>query len=213
MRIKEKFNRKLLVEGNDDQHVIWALCKKFDIPETFDVVDCEGIDKLYEAIPVRFKQSGIQTIGIIIDADTEINKRWLGVKDILSKLGFIPPDDILSTGLILSKEPGIKVGVWLMPDNHLNGMLEDFISFLVSPNDELLPIVDATLAEIESLNLNRYQLNHKTKAKIHTWLAWQDEPGTPMGLSITKKYLTTDEETCLCLIRWLQDLFREPELS
>ena len=63
---KEKFDRKLLVEGNDDRHVIWALCEKFDIAETFDIVDCEGIDKLYEAIPVRFKQSGIRAIGIII---------------------------------------------------------------------------------------------------------------------------------------------------
>lgn len=30
---REKFNKKLLVEGNDDQHVVWALCKKFDLPE------------------------------------------------------------------------------------------------------------------------------------------------------------------------------------
>ena len=52
MRIKEKFNKKLLVEGNDDQHVIWALCAQFKIIETFDVIDCEGIDKLLEQIPV-----------------------------------------------------------------------------------------------------------------------------------------------------------------
>jgi hypothetical protein len=38
MGAKEKFDKKLLVEGNDDQHVILALCKKFDIAETFDVI-------------------------------------------------------------------------------------------------------------------------------------------------------------------------------
>lgn len=32
---KENYTKKLLVEGNDDQHVIWALCEKFNIPETF----------------------------------------------------------------------------------------------------------------------------------------------------------------------------------
>ncbi len=29
MKIKEKFNKELVVEGNDDQHVIWALCGIF----------------------------------------------------------------------------------------------------------------------------------------------------------------------------------------
>jgi hypothetical protein len=212
MKINEKFNRKLLVEGNDDRHVIWALCERFDIAETFDVIDCGGLDKLYEAVPVRFKQSGIQAVGIIIDADSAINDRWESIKNLLSKQGFAPPDDLPSTGLILSREAGVKVGVWLMPDNNLNGMLEDFISFLVPPDDKLLPVVDTVLAEIESQKLNKYLLAHKSKAKIHTWLAWQDDPGVPMGLSITKKYLTTDEETCLRLIKWLQKLFCEPDV-
>lgn len=87
---KEKFSKKLLVEGNDDQHVVWALCKKFDIPETFDVIDCEGIDKLNEQIPVRLKQSGIDTLGIIIDADREIKNRWTSLKGLLSSQGFNP---------------------------------------------------------------------------------------------------------------------------
>ncbi|MDR3189523.1 MAG: hypothetical protein LBT94_10185 [Prevotellaceae bacterium] len=213
MRINEEFNRKLLVEGNDDQHVIWALCKRSGIPKTFDVVDCEGIDKLFEVVPVRFKQSEIQAIGIIVDADTEIGRRWVAVKNLLSQQGFAPPDDLPPTGLILSNESGVKAGVWIMPDNNLNGMLEDFISFLVPPDDELLPIADATLAAIESQHLNKYALIHKSKAKIQTWLAWQDNPGAPMGLSITKRYLTTDEETCQRLIGWLRALFCEPELS
>jgi hypothetical protein len=86
----------------------------------------------------------------------------------------------------------------------------DFISFLIPPDDELLPVVDAALAEIESRNLNKYSPNHNAKAKIHTWLAWQETPGAPMGLSITRKYLTTDGETCSRLMTWLQDLFHMP---
>ena len=44
---KERFKKKLLVEGNDDQHVIWALCEKYSVKESFDVVDCSGIDSLF----------------------------------------------------------------------------------------------------------------------------------------------------------------------
>ena len=206
---KEKFSKKLLVEGNDDQHVVWALCKKFDIPETFDVIDCEGIDKLNEQIPVRLKQSGIDTLGIIIDADREIKNRWTSLKGLLSAQGFKVPDDLPSTGLVLTNGNNIKGGVWIMPNNNLNGMIEDFISFLVPKDDKLLPIVHSTLDDIEKQKLNKYPSIHKSKAAIHSWLSWQEDPGTPMGLGITKRYLTTDDETCLLLIKWLDELFNK----
>ena len=91
MKTTEKHNQKLLVEGNEDQHVIWALCQKHNLINNFDVVDCEGIDKLLAQIPVRFKQSGIETIGIILDADTDINSRWQTLKDIFDKQEIILP--------------------------------------------------------------------------------------------------------------------------
>lgn len=206
---KEKFSKKLLVEGNDDQHVVWALCKKFDMPETFDVIDCEGIDKLNEQIPVRLKQSGIDTLGIIIDADREIKNRWASLKGSLSAQGFKVPDDLPSTGLILTNSNNLKAGVWIMPNNNLNGMIEDFISFLVPKDDKLLPIVRATLDDIEKQNLNKYPSFHKSKAVIHSWLSWQEDPGTPMGLGITKRYLTTDNATCSLLMKWLVELFNK----
>ncbi len=209
MRVKEKFNKKLLVEGNDDQHVIWALCEKFKVPESFDVIDCEGIDKLTEQIPVRFKQSGIDTLGFIIDADSEIKNRWDSMKGFLSAQGFSVPDQLPSTGLVIRNESNLKVGVWIMPNNNLNGMLEDFISFLVPKDDKLLPIVNSTLNEIEKKNLNNYASIHKSKAVIHSWLSWQEDPGTPMGLGITKRYLTTNEATCSLLVTWLQELFNK----
>jgi hypothetical protein len=208
MKIKEKHTRKLLVEGNDDQHVIWALCERFNIPEVFDVIDCGGIDNLYESISLRFKQTSVETIGIIIDADINLNNRWAYVRKLLSNQGFKMPEDLPNDGLILLSG-NTKVGVWIMPSNDTNGMLEDFMSFLVPQNDVLLPVVDATLNEIESQKLNRYSLTHKSKARIHSWLSWQEDPGTPMGLSITKRYLTTDNENCKQLVNWLQKLFIE----
>lgn len=205
MKIKEKYTRKLLVEGNDDQRIIWALCERFNIPEIFDVIECGGIDKLYESISLRFKQTNIETVGIIIDADTNLNDRWTSIKNLLSDQGFNVPENLPKEGLILSND-NVKVGVWIMPNNDTNGILEDFISFLVPKDDKLLPIVDATLTEIESRKLNKYSTIHKSKAKIHSWLSWQEEPGTPMGLSITKRYLTTDNENCNQLVSWLQRL-------
>jgi hypothetical protein len=46
------------------------------------------------------------------------------------------------------------------------------------------------------------------KAHVHTWLAWQEEPGTPMGLAITKKYLkNVHSEPCLRFISWIRRLY------
>lgn len=66
-------NKQLLVEGNDDLHVLLALCEQYRIPETFGIIDSKGIGKLLDSIPVYLKTSGIETIGIIIDADTDFN--------------------------------------------------------------------------------------------------------------------------------------------
>jgi hypothetical protein len=207
MRIKEKYNKKLLVEGNDDQHVIWALCNQFSIIERFDVIDCGGIENLIDQIPIRLKQSNIETIGIIIDADSDLQLRWRNLKQLLNAQGFVLPELLPENGLILSQFENISIGIWIMPDNNLNGMLEDFIQFLVPPDDSLFPIILENLNEIERKQLNKYKQLHKSKAIIHSWLSVQDDPGTPLGLSITKKYLTTDNNTCKKLIDWLNNLF------
>lgn len=206
MRTKEQFPKKLLVEGNDDQHVIWALCEKFKVTHNFDVIDCEGIDNLLLQIPIRFKQSDLNALGIIIDADTDIKKRWASLSSQLAEQGFSLPETIPNEGLVMEKN-GIRIGVWIMPNNNLNGMLEDFISFLIPKDDKLQIIAQDTLESIEQKKLDRYKPSFKSKALLHSWLSWQDDPGTPMGWAITKKYLTTDEANCLRLINWLKAIF------
>lgn len=203
----ERFNKELLVEGNDDQHVIWALCEKFSLPENFTVVDTKGITKLLPQISVRFKQASLETLGIIIDADSNLEQRWTQLKTILSTEGFMMPESLNADGFIGLNARNQKVGVWIMPNNNINGMLEDFIAFLIPENDGLRPEVENALTQIESLELQQYKEIHRSKAFIHTWLAWQEDPSTPMGLSITKKYLNPEEENCLVFVNWLRKLF------
>ena len=204
--------QQLLVEGNDDFHVIAALCKHFNINENFKIIDCQGIDKLLLGFPVRLKGSSTtKTIGVVIDADNSLYSRWNTIRQILINSGRYTgvPDKCPSDGLILapSKPDDIKFGLWIMPDNNTSGMLEDFTTSLIPADDDLLPIVDATLCRLETSGHNRYSLIHHEKARIHTWLAWQETPGTPMGLAITKRYLTTETPICGLFVDWLQRLF------
>jgi hypothetical protein len=210
--MKEKLspNNILLVEGIDDEHAMYGLFQKYNIPDVFSVENCKGIDKLLRGINTRLKSEDIQKLGIVIDADQDIAARWTSLKTIFAKSNFVLPNELPSEGLTLEQN-SIKIGIWIMPDNNVNGMLEDFTKFLIPDDDNLLPIVERTLNHIEADNLNKYNKHlHKSKALIHTWLAWQEDPGTPQGLAITKKYLTTEnKELSDRFIGWIKRLFVE----
>ncbi len=206
--MKEKYSQKLLVEGNDDRHVIWSLCQKFNVPENFDVIDCDGIDNIFAQLPIRIKQSGIKTIGIMVDADFDIQKRSQKLYDALKKLGYKIDNVVNSEGVILSQDNMPRLGIWIMPDNKVSGMLEDFIEFLIPDNDKLITIAKEVLDKIENEKINQYQTIHRSKALISTWLSWQEDPGTPMGLAITKKYLSTEQKICIKFIEWVTVLYK-----
>ena len=206
--MEERFNSKLLVEGKDDLHVIIQLCASFNIKKTFDVIDSEGVENAMERFPLRIKSSGINCVGLIVDADVDMLARWALIRNKLLVAGYHNvPNDMPVDGLIISDAGLPKFGLWLMPDNNTNGMLEDFIRFLVPDNDALMPIAEEVITNMESQNHHRYKT--RAKALIHTWLAWQEDPGTPLGQSITKKYLDTEHEKCLKLINWLKELFKD----
>jgi hypothetical protein len=209
--------QQLLVEGKNDRHVIWPLCEKHQLPETFSVeVPNEedygqGIEAVLAEIPIRLKQENFRTLGIVIDADQDLAARWQSVCSRLSVSGYqnipkIPPlEGWVCTNAEATNLP--KVGVWLMPDNQLPGMLENFVARLISADDELLVKAELFLQEVEQTGLNRYTLIHNPKALIHTWLACQETPGMPMGQAITSQVLSYDSPLALVFVEWLRRLF------
>ena len=51
----------------------------------------------------------------------------------------------------------------------------------------------------------------QAKAIIHTWLAWQPEPATPLGLAIIKQYLDPNRNPAPEFKGWLERLFLPSE--
>ena len=170
-----------MVEGNDDLHVVLALLRKFNIPQTFQIVDCKGIDSLLKSLPVRLKASGVEKIALIVDADQNISGRWIELGAVLKPLVADFPDIPAQAGTFLKTNTNQEIMIWIMPNNEISGMLEDFINFLIPENDSLKTYVDQSLTEIETAGLNNYPLNQHSKALIHTWLAWQEDPGNHWG--------------------------------
>ncbi len=212
MKKQESHSYKLLVEGNDDQHVVWALCEKHNVPKSFDVIDCGSIDNVLKEFKLRLKLADINSrIGIVVDADVNLKSRWDSVVAILKNMGKYECDNIVlpQDGLILEPTDSSypKVGVWLMPNNNQNGMLEDFVVALATPDDVLMKKSEDVLTKLEAEGIQKYKPVHRSKAKIHTYLAWQDVPGRPMGQAITANILNSDSELAMKFANWLKEMF------
>jgi len=203
---------QLLVEGNNDRHVIWALCKQHAVPETFSVEipseDNGGVEALLKSIPVRLKISGLRALGVILDADQSLEGRWDAVCERLRQAGYLDlPLAPEPNGSIIEVDQMPRIGIWLMPNNHLPGMLENFVSYLIPDDDLLATKAESILHQIEGEGLNRYSLLHHQKAFIHTWLAWQETPGQPMGQAITAQVLSHNQPLAQAFTNWLKLLF------
>lgn len=211
----EEREKILLVEGKNDMHVINKL---IDVGEkslsgTFNIKDCESNNGVIKQFELLLKNSKIHAaIGLILDADENAQARMDAIKHRLLSTNAYNKDDIVlkNDGLVLhstdeSRYP--KIGVWIMPDNKLPGMLEDFLLQMVSDDDLLLIKSEEVLQTLEQENIHRYAKAHRPKAKIHTYLAWQHEPGKPLSQAIQSKVLNPKSESSKIFLAWLQRLF------
>lgn len=211
-RREEDYTFKLLVEGPDDLFVIARLRELNHLEDNVFIKPCGSVEKAIELFRILIEKqvAGNRILGLVIDADSNIAGRWQRIFQILNESGkYNVPDVLPGDGLVLSPNDSedTKIGVWVMPDNQLNGMLEDFLAMLAVNDKNLLDEVNATLKIIEEKGVSKYKSVHKAKARIHTFLAWQEEPGVTMGNAIAKSYLRADSEQAVLFVTWLKSLF------
>jgi hypothetical protein len=200
----------LLVEGSDDQHVLKRICGQRGVGQLDEVKPQGDVLWLLENFPVRLKESDIEALGVVVDADTDLAARWQSLHDRLTKAGYQNvPAHPAPAGTILAPPPDSllpRVGVWIMPDNQTKGILEDFLHFLVPTGSNLFAHVKSSVATIPETE-RRFSQLAEPKAIIHTWLAWQAEPGKPLGTAITAKFLDAKVGQADVLVAWLKQLF------
>jgi hypothetical protein len=204
----------LLVEGPDDEHVIKHLCGNRSGP-ILEVKQHGGIDRLLETLHLRLREANGDgdTVGVVVDADTDLSARWQSLRSRLIHAGYQGIPQIPNPGGAIVEPPADphsllpQVGVWIMPDNRTTGILEDFLRLLVPENSRLFAHVEASVRSIPA-GERRFSAVAEPKALIHTWLAWQQEPGKPLGTAITAGFLDADAPEVTELVTWLNRLFR-----
>lgn len=211
----------LIVEGNQDKAFVEALMgrRKIDTTQsygTFEIQVAKGYEKVLKILPTLITAENHETIGIIIDADTERLAHWNQVLDILKKSGYSSlPSKPEKKGTIITQEEEElpKIGVWIMPDNQTDGKLETFIKYLIPEpeNDALLQLAQETVNTLVKNQLHKFSEADKEKAILHTWLAWQKEPGLSLSQAVTARFknqFILDDKKANDFITWLQKLFK-----
>jgi Protein of unknown function (DUF3226) len=205
--IKEDELNYMIVEGPEDAQVLYHLLRYYRLDNQVSIQQKEGIDNLLKSLDVELKRRSETRLAIIVDADIDIAPRWQALRHRLLNAGYtVIPSQPDPEGTILKQEGMPSVGIWLMPNNILPGTLEDFARLLILPGDALWPVAEASVQQAIAVE-RRFPETQVMKANMHTWLAWQEEPGKPMGQAITKRYLDAAASHAQPLIGWLRRLF------
>lgn len=198
-------SRILLVEGPDDEAFVKNLCRTYRIDIVCEIKICGGDDSILSYARSALK-TGCSRLGIMADADSDISSRIDFLKTIAGESGYDAKGFDLKT---VHSHPvrDQKFSCWIMPDNEGKGALETFYLNMIPKDDVLLSHAEQKLAELEKAEVNLYSISKREKALLHTWLAWQEEPGTRSGQAITKKYYKANTQSMIEFADWFRSLY------
>ena len=195
--------RVLLVEGQDDKHVVGHLRERCQLELDFDVLDIGDVESLLAVVGAHTKAPGRQAVGILIDANDDIGTRWQAVRHRLLEEDFTLPSGPNPRGTIIKTRP--RIGIWLMPDNSSPGELEDFVVKMIPAKDRVWPLSRGYIDGIPEKDRN-FSEKKKVRAELYAWLAARKDPRR-MGTAIHAHDLEVDGNLAREFITWLTELF------
>ncbi len=208
----ERASRILLVEGQDDKHVVLHIIHRLGLELGLairDGGDLGGYSNLRARIDTTIDEPGVEAVGIMADANDAPQSRWDSVTDAvraserLRSANVELPDSPVPSGAVAEDKP--RVGIWLMPDNVRPGELEDFVAEMIPHGDPVRPRAHAYIDGIPEAD-RKFAEGKTERARIHAWLAAREEPRR-MGLAIRADDLSTEAPLCQAFAEWLRRLF------
>lgn len=212
----------LYVEGSNDKWVVISLLEEYGHKDIINVQNIGSCEQAINAFELKVSNPvETERIGLIVDADDKIDKRCKGIVKAFENNGITITDDELmqENGFVadVMNQSGatIKVGVWIMPNNNDEGMLEDFLFNKIETDNVLFACVEPVLQDLEdkatsdsNLKNLMYKPVHRKKAKIHSYMSWSNPPDLSMGMAIHKKIFSRTSEEEKLFKAWLCDLYQ-----
>lgn len=218
MTITRFDQNKLLVEGKEEVFLISELAEKrlgidWGNPvrkePPVDIHDCGGVAKLLDSVSLstHLKTPNLKALGVVVDANSDLSARWNQLRNRFLSIFPTIPADPDPAGMIVENESGIRLGVWLMPDNRSPGMIEDLLQRLVSDGTHaILSYATEAVAEAQRRGAKLKSV-HTAKGVIHTYLAWQDPPGLQLHQAIMSAALDPQSPNAQPFHDWFARLY------
>jgi len=219
----------LLVEGEGDRGFFEQVCKSLALNPAIKVAPPKDYQADYEQ-QLRNSKQGVlnlladllnelldevaptQRLAIIVDADHE-NEQGLGYQKTIEQVRKIAADydftlvENQANGLYFKHSDGLaEFGLWVMPNNQIDGMLEDFIKTCVTPEEQLLFNHAAQVVQAVP-EPKKFKPHHYSKAEVATWLAWQKPPGHGLYYAVCDNLLDTNHVLFQEMQQWLKKIF------
>ncbi len=210
----------LLVEGESDQSFFKEVCKTLGLDANVRVAlprDSgrfhNGKEGVFNLLPDLLNQLGdaqITRLAVVVDADSEDNgggyQRAIDrVTKIVEPYGFTLASNPVG-GVLFQHDDGLAdFGLWVMPNNRDEGMLEDWIKSCVHQDEHKLFAHAETV--VDTLPQPKFKPIHISKAEVATWLAWQKQPGHGLYRAVEDQLIDTNSVLFKELCVWLTHIY------
>jgi hypothetical protein len=213
MSLRRTYPCVLVVEGKDELRVLPELLELAGISwpkgaEPVRIEEQDGISNILADgfIETTLKASGVKAVGIVVDANGDPMSRWNQVRDRLAASYPAFPSDLPVSGVVHVMAEKPRVGVWMMPDNVLAGMLETLLLALRAGDPVLHDHARDATHQARVLGAP-FRENHREKAELHAWLAWQDPPGRQLHDAVRALALPPAPPVTDAFVAWFRQLF------
>ena len=213
-------NHILLVEGESDRSFFVEVCKTLELHTSVTVAPPKDVggshntkEGVFNQLPILLNQLGdaqITRLAVVVDADSEdngggYNRAIDRVTEIVKSYGFTLASDSVG-GILFKHDDGLAdFGLWVMPNNCDEGMLEDLIKTCVHPDENILFAHAKTV--VDTLPQKKFKSIHISKAEVATWLAWQKQPGHGLYRAVEDQLIDTNSALFLELKVWLTHIY------
>lgn len=221
MRSNKK--KQLLVEGEADE-LFFKLCLQraqlanqvaVGPPRTYGAKK-DGKGNAISLLPKMIKQlddGSLERVAIVVDADKESSgglgyqQTFQKVKEAVHEYGFTNPYRVAECGFLFKHNNGLpELGLWIMPDNHSDGLLEDFVIKLAQHKDQ--DLLEEARAAVAKIKTQKFKPHHRSKAEAATWLAWQEIPCLGLHGALSNNLIDWSRPPAKPFEEWLKAVFR-----
>lgn len=200
-------SKKLLIVEGEDECNFFEVLLKHEHVNGVQVISVGGKDKFKTQLPFLlnlddFSEVEVDTLGFVRDAEEKkAPAAFSSICSTLMKNNLPAPKSINQ----VIDEQNIRIGVFIMPNNVDEGMLEDLCLQSII-NDPLYGCVDKYF-ECCSPQMSKNKKINIAKAKVQAYLATQNPLVSSLGLAAQKGYWDLEDSCFVDIKKFLHNLF------